>query len=285
MNPLTNVRNVTKLNEQDIKNGRFDHNLTWHAQYKDSAYIFVGGLPYDLTEGDVLCVFSQYGEIVNINLVRDKKTGKFKGYGFLCYEDQRSTILVVDNFNGIKLGGRTIRVDHVGEYRVPKGDEKDESGKYKDKIETGCAPRTPSPEPSDDESSLVYKPEKKKKKKDKDKKKKKKKKKSDSLQEESESDTDTKYKNKVQKSEKERSHRDDSYSGKHFERQDKKEKKSIGEYDTRIRKDRYSDDDDYHKRDKYDHNGRRVKDNRERHSPLSRKRRRSRSNSLDRSRR
>lgn len=45
----------------------------------------------------------RYGEIVNINLVRDKKTGKSKGFCFICYEDQRSTILAVDNFNGIKV--------------------------------------------------------------------------------------------------------------------------------------------------------------------------------------
>jgi RNA-binding motif X-linked protein 2 len=45
----------------------------------------------------------RYGEIVNINLVRDKKTGKFKDYGFLCYEDQRSSILSVDNLNGSKV--------------------------------------------------------------------------------------------------------------------------------------------------------------------------------------
>jgi RNA-binding motif X-linked protein 2 len=32
---------------------------SWHAQYKDSAYIFIGGLPLDLTEGDIICVFSQ----------------------------------------------------------------------------------------------------------------------------------------------------------------------------------------------------------------------------------
>jgi RNA recognition motif-containing protein len=38
-----------------------------------------------------------------MNLVRDKKTGKFKGYGFLCYEDQRSSILSVDNLNGSKV--------------------------------------------------------------------------------------------------------------------------------------------------------------------------------------
>ena len=35
--------------------------------------------------------------------MRDKFTGKQKGYGFLCYEDQRSTDLAVDNFNGIKV--------------------------------------------------------------------------------------------------------------------------------------------------------------------------------------
>jgi len=177
MNPLTNVRNIAKLNEQDIKNGVFDHKLTWHSQYKDSAYIFIGGLPYELTEGDVLAVFSQYGEIVNLNLVRDKKTGKSKGYGFLAYEDQRSTILAVDNFNSIKLGGRTIRVDHVSEYRRPLEDEKDENGQRKEKIEPGCAPKTPSPEPSsagsdEDAGALRLKLKTKKKKKEKKKKKK-----------------------------------------------------------------------------------------------------------------
>jgi len=45
----------------------------------------------------------RYGEIVNINLVRDKDTGKSKGFAFVCYEDQRSTILAVDNLNGAKV--------------------------------------------------------------------------------------------------------------------------------------------------------------------------------------
>jgi len=161
MNPLTNVRNITKLNEQELKFGLFDNEKSWHNQYKDSAYIFVGGLPFELTEGDILCVFSQYGEIININLVRDKKSGKSKGYGFLAYEDQRSTILAVDNFNGIKLGGRTIRVDHVQDYRRPTGDEKDESGKYKEIEEVGCAPKTPPG--SEEEGSEDEKMEKRKK--------------------------------------------------------------------------------------------------------------------------
>lgn len=91
--------------------------LCRHDDFKDSAYIFVGGLPYELTEGDVLCVFSQYGEILDLNYVRDKETGKPKGFAFLKYDDQRSTVLAVDNFSGANLLGRTLRVDHSRDYR------------------------------------------------------------------------------------------------------------------------------------------------------------------------
>ena len=94
------MKNVTKLSERELASGS---KVSWHDQYRDSAWIFVGGLPYDLSEGDIICVFSQYGEIVNINLIRDKKTGKQKGFCFICYEDQRSTVLAVDNLNGIKV--------------------------------------------------------------------------------------------------------------------------------------------------------------------------------------
>lgn len=87
----------------------------------------------------------RYGEVVNINLIRDKDTGKSKGYCFLCYEDQRSTTLAVDNFNGIKILNRCIRVDHVAEYKVPKEGKKTDD-KTKQLYAEGCAP-TPTPVP------------------------------------------------------------------------------------------------------------------------------------------
>ncbi|KAL1435480.1 hypothetical protein MTO96_000152 [Rhipicephalus appendiculatus] len=140
MNPLTNVKNITKLNETELKLG-VTEKTSWHKKYKDSAWIFIGGLDYQLTEGDVICVFSQYGEVVNINLIRDKKTGKSKGYCFLCYEDQRSTVLSVDNLNGISLCKRTIRVDHVENYRPPK-DSEDLDALMAKLHREGCAPET-----------------------------------------------------------------------------------------------------------------------------------------------
>lgn len=146
------VREINKINEQELDLGISG---SWHDDYKgehdlhnlnaernlstwtDSAYIFVGGLHQDLTEGDVITIFSQYvscphlygsvqprgcryGEVMDVNLPRDKITGKTKGFGFLMYEDQRSTILAVDNLNGAKVLERTLRVDHVKNYKQPK---------------------------------------------------------------------------------------------------------------------------------------------------------------------
>lgn len=57
---------------------------------------------------------------MDVNLPRDKTTGKSRGFGFLMYEDQRSTILAVDNLNGAEVLGRTLRVDHAKDYKQPK---------------------------------------------------------------------------------------------------------------------------------------------------------------------
>ena len=48
-------------------------------------------------------VILRWGEVEDINLVRDQDTGKSKGFGFLRYEDWLSTVLAVDNFNGMEV--------------------------------------------------------------------------------------------------------------------------------------------------------------------------------------
>ncbi len=70
---------------------------------------------------------------MDVNLPRDKNTGKTKGFGFLMYEDQRSTILAVDNLNGATVLERTLRVDHVKNYKQPRA--KGEDGEWQDREE------------------------------------------------------------------------------------------------------------------------------------------------------
>ncbi|RYG67950.1 IST3 family protein, partial [archaeon] len=119
---MNNVKSIENLKEEELK-----HNIigglskgSWHEKYRDSAWVFLGGFSYELTEGDLICVMSQWGEVEDIHLVREQETNKSKGFAFIKYEDSRSTILAVDNFNGIKLLGRTLRCDHVENYKLPK---------------------------------------------------------------------------------------------------------------------------------------------------------------------
>lgn len=116
---MYNVNQTKNLGELELKEGYEGHH-SWHNQFKDSAYVYIGGLHLGLTEGDVIIMFSQFGEIVDVNLIRDKTTGKSKGFAFICYEDQRSTILAVDNMNSFQMLGRTVAVSHVEKYKAPK---------------------------------------------------------------------------------------------------------------------------------------------------------------------
>lgn len=54
------MRNLNKMNDRELKAGTAGvSGKSWHDSYKGSAWIFVGGLEYTLTEGDIICVFSQ----------------------------------------------------------------------------------------------------------------------------------------------------------------------------------------------------------------------------------
>ena len=116
---MANVtREIARINAAEQQRGA-NLDASWHNDYKDTSWIFAGNLSYKLSEGDVLAVFSEYGEIEDIHLVRDPDTGESKGFCFLKYEDWRSTVLAVDNLNNALLLGRNIRVDH-SRYERPK---------------------------------------------------------------------------------------------------------------------------------------------------------------------
>jgi RNA-binding motif X-linked protein 2 len=52
MNPLTQIKNTQKATFSEVAGGVAE-SASWHAQFKHSAYVFAGGLPYDLTEGGI----------------------------------------------------------------------------------------------------------------------------------------------------------------------------------------------------------------------------------------
>ncbi|KAH0282408.1 RNA-binding domain-containing protein, partial [Aureobasidium sp. EXF-3399] len=123
---MNQIKQVQRLNERELEKV-VPSNASWHTDYRDTAYIYVGGLNLDLSEGDIITIFSQYGEPVWIRLMRDKETGKSKGFCWLKYEDQRSCDLAVDNLGGATVMGKMLAVDHT---RYKKRDDEDEDEGY-----------------------------------------------------------------------------------------------------------------------------------------------------------
>ncbi|ROT41036.1 hypothetical protein SODALDRAFT_291531 [Sodiomyces alkalinus F11] len=121
---MNQIRAIQALNKKEIENG-ISPEASWHVDYRDTAFVYFGGLPYELTEGDIITIFSQFGEPVWLKLARDKETGKSKGFGWLKYEDQRSTDLAVDNLGGATIGRRLVRVDHA-RYKFRDDEDPDE---------------------------------------------------------------------------------------------------------------------------------------------------------------
>jgi hypothetical protein len=56
---FSKARLLNELNEKELQSGAVNTTKSWHHVYRDSAWIYVGGLDFQLTEGDVICVFSQ----------------------------------------------------------------------------------------------------------------------------------------------------------------------------------------------------------------------------------
>jgi len=52
-------KNIKIINEDEIKSEKVGKKTSWHNQYRESAWVFFAGMPFELTEGDIICIFSQ----------------------------------------------------------------------------------------------------------------------------------------------------------------------------------------------------------------------------------
>lgn len=87
-----------------------------------SNVVFVGNIPYGLSEEQITDIFSSAGKVKNFRLVYDKETGRPKGFGFCQYPDTDSAASAVRNLNDYEIMGRKLRVDYSTEGRVDEED-------------------------------------------------------------------------------------------------------------------------------------------------------------------
>ncbi|KAH7681025.1 cleavage stimulation factor subunit 2 protein [Dioscorea alata] len=73
--------------------------------------VFVGNIPYDATEEQLIQICEEVGPVVTFRLVLDRETGKPKGYGFCEYKDEETALSARRNLQGYEINGRQLRVD------------------------------------------------------------------------------------------------------------------------------------------------------------------------------
>ncbi|KAI9675195.1 MAG: hypothetical protein M1829_003555 [Trizodia sp. TS-e1964] len=83
-----------------------------HPDKHPSRSVFVGNIPYGLTEEQITHIFSTVGTVVSFRLVYDKETGRPKGFGFATYQDSDSAASAVRNLNDYEIMNRKLRVDY-----------------------------------------------------------------------------------------------------------------------------------------------------------------------------
>ncbi|KOS19243.1 Cleavage stimulation factor subunit 2 [Escovopsis weberi] len=82
-----------------------------------SRVVFVGNIPYGLTEEQITEIFSSAGKVERFRLVYDSETGRPKGFGFADYPDTDSASSAVRNLNEYEIMGRKLRVDFSNEQK------------------------------------------------------------------------------------------------------------------------------------------------------------------------
>ncbi|MBD3346625.1 MAG: RNA-binding protein [Chitinivibrionales bacterium] len=78
--------------------------------------LYVGNLPFAAAEQGVESLFSMYGKVKSVTIVRDRYTQKSRGFGFVEFE-QGDPEKAINNLNGTMMGGRIIRVSEAKERR------------------------------------------------------------------------------------------------------------------------------------------------------------------------
>lgn len=72
--------------------------------------IYIGNISYSLGEEDIKKIFEVIGNVSAIKLIRDKRTGKSKGYCFIEMPDKKEAMEAINTLNGKEVAGRNLRV-------------------------------------------------------------------------------------------------------------------------------------------------------------------------------
>ncbi|CAE8611252.1 unnamed protein product [Polarella glacialis] len=91
--------------------------------------IFVGNLPYSMTQDGLAALFRPIGEVIGAKMVEDRSTGKKKGFGFITFNRPDSVELAISRWHGRDCDGRPLTVKSaIARGQKPVEEEEAEEG-------------------------------------------------------------------------------------------------------------------------------------------------------------
>jgi len=73
--------------------------------------IYVRNLNYSLREDELSQLFGEFGEVSSVKIIKDKVTGRAKGFGFVEMPDDNAATEAINRINGTDVKGRPIQVE------------------------------------------------------------------------------------------------------------------------------------------------------------------------------
>ncbi|CAO3628999.1 unnamed protein product [Mucor fragilis] len=86
-----------------------------------SSKLFIGGLSWNTTDDSLRAAFGEFGQVVDAIVIKDRDTGRSRGFGFVTYSDPESAQAASNAMNEQDLDGRRIRVDLATDRRQGGG--------------------------------------------------------------------------------------------------------------------------------------------------------------------
>lgn len=72
--------------------------------------LFVGSLPFSVNEDTLGQLFSQHGQVVSVNVIKDRYSGQSRGFGFVEMSTDEEAKVAIEKLNNYNLEGRNIVV-------------------------------------------------------------------------------------------------------------------------------------------------------------------------------
>lgn len=75
--------------------------------------IYVGNLPYNISNDELKSVFAAFGEVVNARVINDRESGRSKGFAFVEMTEDACAKAAIEALNGQEIGGRKAVVNEA----------------------------------------------------------------------------------------------------------------------------------------------------------------------------